>query len=421
MLRLYGMVFALLMALPGLHSQAEEWREFRGPDGTGHYTGKAVPTEWGPTTNVTWKIELPGEGWSSPILVEGKLYLTNAVPVKPGSKDLNLNLLCVDAQSGKLNWTKTVFLESALTAPSIHKKNSHASPTPVSDGTYVVVHYGHMGTACYKLDGTQVWATQKYAYTPQHGNGGSPILVDGQVVFSCDGTDYQYVVALDLKTGAERWKTDRNSTAGFKFSFATAQLIEHNGTRQVISAASDFVASYDPKSGKELWRVDYPKPGWSVITRPVYGHGLVFISSGYVNQHLLAIDPSGQGNTTKTNIKWMYKKHAPNTPTPLLVGEELYSVSDSGTLVCFDAKTGKVYWEERVKGGAYSSSPTLMNGLIYMTSENGTGLVIEPSKEELKVLHESSMKEKTFATFLPHDGALYLRTESALFKFEDKK
>ena len=193
-------------------------------------------------------------------------------------------------------------------------------------------------------------------------------------------------------------------------------MIEHDGKKQIISAASDWCASYDPKTGKELWRVKYPKAGWSLITRPVYSHGLVFISSGYVNQHLLAIKPEGTGE-----IAWSTNKFAPNTPTPLIVGDELYMVSDGGIMSCLDAKTGTSHWTGRVKGGAFSSSPILANGKIYLTSETGVGSVINPNKKELEVVGESEMKEKTFATILPANGALYLRTETALFKFEEKK
>jgi outer membrane protein assembly factor BamB len=240
-------------------------------------------------------------------------------------------------------------------------------------------------------------------------------------VFSADGTDEQFVVALDAKTGSRKWKKDRNSKAKMTFSFATAQLVEHKGARLLVSPASDFVAAYDPTTGDEVWRVNYPKPGWSVVPRPVYGHGLVFVCTGFVNQHVLAIDPAGKGDITATHVKWMYKKYAPNTPTPLLVGDELYTVSDQGTMACLDAKTGKVHWEERLKAGATSASPVLLNGKIYVTGESGIGLVVQPDNTGLKVLSENDLKEKTFATFVPHAGAIYARTQSKLYKFAEQK
>lgn len=392
------------------------WTEFRGPDGTGHYTGPDVPTSWGPDKNVAWNVDIPGKGWSSPILVDGKLIMTTAVPATGGAYELRA--VAVAADTGKIVWDVKVFDQSA-TAPKGHAKNSHASPTPVSDGERVIVHFGHMGTACLDLAGKELWKTQEYKYVPQHGNGASPILVGDAVVFPCDGSDKQYVVALDKKSGRELWNADRKSSAKLPFSFATPQLIEHDGRKQIISAASDFVAGYDP-GGMELWRASYPKPGWSLITRPVYGHGLVFISTGYVNQHLIALKPEGTGDITK-KIVWQMAKNAPNTPTPLLVGGELYVLSDNGILSCVDAKTGKVHWFERLKGKGFSSSPILANGKVYATSEDGIGTVCEANKVEYKEIATSDMKEKTFATFLPDAGALYLRTETKLFKFAEKK
>jgi outer membrane protein assembly factor BamB len=394
-----------------------DWVEFRGPDGTGHYTGPALPTAWGPETNVAWKADIPGKGWSSPILVSGKLILTTAVPVDGGAHELRA--VAVAADTGKVAWEVKVFDQPA-TAPKGHAKNSHASPTPVSDGERVIVHFGHMGTACLDLTGKELWKSQVHTYKPTHGNGGSPILVGDTVVFSCDGSDKQFVVALDKKTGKEVWNTDRKSRAGLAFSFATPQLIEHDKQKQLVSAASDFVAGYDPTSGKELWRATYPKPGWSLITRPVYGHGLVFISTGYVNQHLIAVKPEGTGDITK-NVVWSMAKNAPNTPTPLLAGDELYVISDNGFATCVDAKTGKVHWSQRLKGKAFSSSPILAGGKVYITSEDGVGTVFEATKAEYKEVTTNDMKERTFATFLPADGALYLRTETKLFKFVEKK
>lgn len=401
---------------------AADWMEFRGPDGTGHYTGPAVPDKWGPTTNVAWKTPIPGLGWSSPVLLKGKLYLTTAVPKGEGKQaDHELRVLCVDAASGKIDWDQLVFVEDAKTTPQPHAKNSHASPTPITDGERVYVHFGHMGTAAYDLKGKQVWATQKYTYKPVHGNGGSPILVDGKLVFCCDGGEQPFVLALNTKDGSEAWKVGRKSKAKMTFSFATCQLIGHGGRNLIVSPAADFVAAYDPKDGSEVWRANYPQPGWSLICRPVYVAGLVIISTGYTNQHLIAVDPSGKGDVTATHIKWQYKKHAPNTPTPLVVGDELYSVSDSGVMSCLDAKSGKVHWEEKLKGKGFSASPVLMNDKIYISSEDGKGSVVTPSTSGLDVEDGGDMKEKTFATFVPSDGALYLRTETKLFKFVAKK
>ena len=265
--------FAVAAAPGPATDSTTDWREFRGPDGTGHYAGPKLVTEWGVDKNVKWKVPVPGKGWSSPILVGDKLILTTAIPNEDGSQ--KLHALAFDAKTGQQLWDTELFVAPAKAANKMNSKNSCASPTPVSDGEKVWVFFGHMGLGCLDLAGNVIWKTLKYTYEPMHGNGGSPILVDDHLVFSVDGIDQQYVVALNKENGDEVWKTDRKSKALFKFTFSTPQLITANGRRMIVSPASDFVAAYDPKSGSELWRAKYPKVGWSVITRPVFpGAGL---------------------------------------------------------------------------------------------------------------------------------------------------
>jgi outer membrane protein assembly factor BamB len=403
-------LFLILAAAP-----TTDWREFRGPDGEGHYSGPKLVTEWGVDKNVKWKVPVPGKGWSSPILVGDKLILTTAIPNEDESQ--KLHVLAFHAATGNQLWDTELFVGEAKAARQINNKNSCASPTPVSDGERVWVHFGHMGTGCLDIKGNIIWKTLKYAYKPMHGNGGSPILVDENLVFSVDGLDQQFVVALNKAMGDEVWKTERHSKAAFKFSFATPQLIVANGRRMIVSPASDFVAAYDPKSGSELWRANYPKSGWSVITRPVFAQGLVFVQSGYPNQHVLAIDPTGDGDVTG-KIAWKTSKDAPNTPTPIAVGEELYVLSDKGRLTCFDAKSGKVHWSEALKDTAYSASPILADGLLYITSERGIGQVVQATKAGFEEVSRSELKQKTYATFVPSNGALFVRTETQLYRFE---
>lgn len=408
-----------LVATTALPARAADWPEFRGPGGKGVYAGKPVVTEWGVEKNVTWKTPLPGVGWSSPIAVGGKLYLTTAVPVPAGDRtDYSLRTMCVDQAKGNIVWDTEVFVEKTDVAPPPHKKNSHASPTPVSDGKRLWVHFGHMGTACLDLDGKVLWQTQELTYHPLHGNGNSPILVDDTLVFCCDGKDVTYLAALDQNTGKVRWKTDRNTSAALKFSFATCLLVEHAGKRVIVSPAANFCLGYDPKTGAELWRLKYPQPGWSLIAPPVYSHGLVIFSTGYMNQHLLAFKPEGTGDIT-ANIVWDVKRNAPNTPTPIVVGDEVYMLSDSGFLTCLDVKTGTVHYAERLASKAYSASPIVAAGNLYFTSEDGVGQVIAAGKE-FKEVSRSNLAEKSFATFVPVDGALYIRTESQLYRFDPK-
>ena len=408
--------FALALVGPAGRPAAADWTEFRGPNGTGHYAGPPLPLKWGPDTNVAWKTRIPGEGWSSPILLDGKLYLTTAAPDTPDPGKYSLRAVRVDAASGNTDWDRELFVEDTDAVPQPHKKNSHASPTPVTDGKRVYVHFGHMGTAALELDGTVAWKTQELRYDPRHGNGGSPILAGGRLVFACDGDDKQFLAALDTTTGKVAWTTDREIGPGLGFSFATPLLIDHAGKKMIVAPASNFVMGYDPESGKELWRAKYPRPGWSLIARPVYGHGLVYVCTGYTNQHLIAFRPDGAGDITD-KIVWQARRDAANTPTPILVGDELYMLSDRAVLTCFDAKTGDVHWSERLAGTAYSASPIHADGRLYLTSEQGVGQVIAAATEYKELAGPFDLGEKTFATFVPADGALYVRTESRLYKF----
>jgi outer membrane protein assembly factor BamB len=396
-------------------ASAGDWWEFRGPDGTGRYTGPALPLRWGPDQNVVWKADVPGLGWSSPVLVKGKLVLTTAVE---SADSFSLRALAVDAASGKPLWDKELFVEDKKTVPQPHKKNSHASPTPVSDGEKVWVHYGHMGTACLDLDGTVVWKNQDHPYKHINGNGGSPILVGDKLVFATEGTDVQRVIALDKATGKEAWKADLTGSKAFmKISFTTAQAVEVNGATQVIVAGSDYVAGYDATYGREVWRAKYPAGGFSNVCRPVIGHGFAYICTGYATAHLIAVPLDCTGDVS-AKITWKVKKSVPLTPTPLLAGDLLYTVSDQGVFTCYDAKTGQVHYQEQLKGTLYSASPIVANDqVIYVTSENGVGTAIAVGKE-FKTLGGGDMKEKTFATFVPDDGALYVRTESKLYKIK---
>ncbi|MBI3411920.1 MAG: PQQ-like beta-propeller repeat protein [Planctomycetes bacterium] len=396
-------------------SRAEDWREFRGPTGQGLYDGKGLPIEWSTTKNVAWKQAIPGRGWSSPIVLDGRVYLTSAIAVS-SSKDQSLKAMALDAGSGNVLWKTEVFRQDGAKAPNIHPKNSHASPSPVTDGKRFYVHFGHQGTACLDLDGKVVWRNRDLRYAPVHGNGGSPILVGDKLIFSCDGGDKQFVVALDTATGKPRWKTERKSTAVKKFSFSTPLAIAVDGKTQIISPGSDAVVAYDAASGSELWRAKYD--GYSVIPRPVFGLGMVFLSSGYDNPKLYAIKVDGKGDVTESHIAWTLAKNAPHTPSPLLVDAELYTISDRGMASCIDARTGTIHWQERL-GGNFSASPLHADGRIYLQSEDGATTVIRAGTKFEKV-GESRLEERTFASYAVADGAIYLRTEKHLYRIQAK-
>jgi outer membrane protein assembly factor BamB len=313
-----------------------------------------------------------------------------------------------------LLWQTEIFRQDGAKAPRIHKKNSHASPSPVSDGKRLYVHFGHRGTACLDLEGKVVWRTLEHRYAPVHGNGGTPILVENRLIFSGDGSDKQFVVALNTAEGKTLWKTDRKCEAFKKFSFGTPLAITVKGKMQIISPASDAVMAYDPADGTELWRAKYD--GYSVIPRPVYGHGMIFLSTGYDSPSVRAIRADGSGDVTGSHVVWTVTKGAPHAPSLLLVGNELYMVSDGGLASCLDARTGKAHWQERVPGG-YSASPFYADGKIYLQSEEGVTTVLRAGTK-FEVLANSDLKERTFASYAAADGAIFLRTETQLYRIQ---
>ncbi len=407
----------VVLSLSGAGVAAADWPQFRGPTGQGLFTGAQLPLQWSGKQNVVWKQPLPGRGWSSPIVQAGRIYLTTAVPGhNVAGKDQSLRALCLDADTGKIIWDREVFSQLGAKAPRIHTKNSHASPSPLTDGQRLFVHFGHQGTACLDLAGNILWKKTDLAYRPVHGNAGSPILVDNALVYSCDGGDQQFLIALESQTGKVLWKTPRNSPATKKFSFSTPLLITVKGQQQIVSPGSDVVCAFEAKSGQEVWRVRYD--GYSVVPRPVFGHGLVFVCTGYETPSLLAIRPEGQGDVTNTHVAWSTRKAVPHNSSPLLVGTELFLVSDFGIASCLDAKTGKVHWQERV-GGEFAASPLFACGRVYFQSEEGECVVVKADRQ-LVELARNLLDERTLASFAALEGTLFIRTEKHLYRIGTK-
>ncbi len=413
---LFFVLACLSLSTVAVSLKAGDWPEFRGPTAQGISQQTDLPTKWSPTKNVRWKSPVPGEGWSSPIVLDQQIFLTLAVPNDQGERGRSLGIVCLNAENGELIWKKKVFEQSHQDTDRIHGKNSHASPTPISDGKHIFIHFGTKGTACLTRDGEIVWETRKLVYAPNHGSGSSPVLFNDLLIVNCDGADRQFVVGLDKKTGEIRWKTDRpTSSNSKKFSFATALLIDVDGQKQLISPGPDSVVSYRPADGTAIWGVKYS--GYSIVPRPVYGHGMIYMSTGFDRASLLAIRVDGQGDVTDSHVEWKGRREIPNTPSMILHGSELYYVSDRGVATCVDAKTGEEHWKKRL-GGNYSASPLLAGGKIYFQSEAGKTTVIAASKE-YEVIAKNSLDERTLASFAVLDSSLLIRTESSLYRIEE--
>ncbi len=405
----FGCAFVSVSAIAG----ETEWPQFRGPTGQGISSAVNVPIEWNANDHVAWKAEVPGRGWSSPVLSKGRLYLTSA-ETTADSPDVTLHALCLDAANGHVIWDTEVFRPDPSGPAAMHRKNSPASATPIVTGDRLYVHFGHMGTAALDLAGKVVWTQTGLQYSPVHGNGGSPALVDGTLVFSCDGAKDPFVAALDAATGKVKWQTPRNSQSKKQFAFSTPLAIELGGKKQIISPGPGIVGAYDPTDGHEIWRVDYGQ-GYSVVPRPVYSHGLLYLSSSFDRPTFYAIKPDGaQGDVTATNVAWTQSKGAPHTPSAVVVGDEIYFVSDSGIATCADAATGATYWSERL-GGDFSASPLAAEGRVYFQNETGVGTVVKAGKT-FEVLAKNELGEKTLASYAVADGALFIRSEGHLWR-----
>ncbi len=404
---------ALVFLVSSTH--AADWASFRGPSGDGISTANKLPLKWSATENVAWRMPIKGQGWSSPVLRNGVLYITNAVADNTDAVQTSyqLNTVAIDAQSGKMLWTTIVFTQP-IDSARIHSKNSHASPTPIVTASHVFVHFGHLGTACLTLKGEVVWKTLASKYSPVHGNGGTPILHDGKLYFSVDGKVKTLVICIDCATGDSVWVFDRQSAASRKFSFSTPVIIEVAGKMQLISPASDIVQAIDPQSGKLIWQVKYD--GYSLIPKPVYHQGLLYVCTGYDKPWLYCIDPTGKGDVTDSHVRWNIQGQIPHTPSLILDDGKVFMISDRGIGTCLNAITGETIWQERV-GGNYSASPILNNGNIYFTSELGATTIIKAA-DQYQVVAKNSLGQATLASFAVAEGVIYIRTDSHLYRIE---
>ncbi len=400
-----------LIGSVGTTLDAQDWAVFRGPDGDGVTNYENLPVQWAADKNVAWSVTV-AEGWSSPVVSEGQVFLTSAVVQDADAEKSKYDLIVAayDLDTGKLTWQTKVFVQPE-TAPRIHQKNSHASPTPIIHDQRLYVHFGHQGTACLTLDGEIVWKTVPVEYKPVHGNGGTPIIVNDTLVFSVDGAATTKVIALSLVDGSPRWTFDRESNAPRKFSFSTPALIEVNGSQQIVSPGSDVVHGLDAKTGEMIWKVTYD--GYSVIPKPVLYNGLLYVCTSYNTPWIYCIDPSGKGDVTETHVKWSHQKQVPHTPSIIVRDDLIYMVSDRGIGSCLDAQTGEVVWQERI-GGNYSASPIYTNGLIYLQSEQGDATVIEASRD-FKVVSKNTFGERTLASYGVANGTLLIRTAEKLY------
>jgi len=402
-------MLVLLSAAAAVTLRAEDWPEFRGPTGQGHSTERNIPFEWSESRNVLWKTPVPGIGWSSPAVANGRVWLTTAVKDRNGG---SLRAIAYDIATGREAINTEVF--HVRSVDPLNPKNSLADPTPILDGDRVYVHFGADGTAALTTSGDVIWKTH-FDYESQHGDGGSPALYGDLLIINCDGDDVAYVVAVEKATGKVRWKTGRRRP--YAQAYSTPLVVRIGNRDELISVGAYRTTAYDPMTGQEIWRVSYPvsfPDGFSNVMRPVYGAGLLFISGGFNIPSFLAVRPDGAGDVTKTHVAWTLARGAPLTPSPLVIDDDLYIVNDTGIAVCLDARTGQMYWQHRLNG-TYSASPVFADGRIYFLSEEGLATVIAPG-HQFRELATNSLSGDTLASIAVSSGSIFIRSASHLYR-----
>ncbi|MBC7852133.1 MAG: PQQ-like beta-propeller repeat protein [Pirellulaceae bacterium] len=408
------LILTLLASFSARASAGENWPDFRGPAMDGHSDAKDLPLEWSEQKSVRWKSAIVGRGWSTPVIWGEQIWLTTAT-----SDGKELYALCVNKESGEVTQRIKVF-EVDKPEP-VNALNSYASPSPVIEAGKVYVHFGTYGTAAINTEtGSILWKRTDLKLDHKEGPGSSPVLFENLLILTCDGADVQYTIALDTANGETKWKTKRSVNFGlfpgdFRKAYSTPIVAQVDGKPQLIATAAQSAYGYDLESGKELWRFGYG--GFSNASRPVVGRGMMFLNSGYMKPQLFAIKLGGSGNITETNFVWKQTSSAPNKPSPLLIDDHLYLVSDGGVASCLDTKTGEPVWTKRL-GGSFSASPIHAAGRIYISDQDGKTFVFQTGSE-YQQLAVNKLDEGCMASPAVSMQAIFLRTKTCLYRIEE--
>jgi outer membrane protein assembly factor BamB len=379
---------------------------------------------------VRWKTPVHGKGWSSPIVLGGRVWMTTATP-----DGKELFVVAVDKATGRIEVDKKLF--DVPNPQTAHDFNSYASPTPVGERSLsareaprVYVTFGSPGTAAIDAaTGAVIWTRRDLECNHYRGAGSSPILFRDLLIMHFDGSDVQYVVALDKRTGKTVWRTERSvdfqdlgpngkpkAEGDFRKAFSTPQIVDVGGRPIMISLGSKALYAYDPKTGEEIWRL-VERGSHSGSTRPVAGHGLVYVPMGFDAAQLLAVRPDGKGDLTAASIAWRLPKGAPSKPSILLIGDAIFMVNDGGIVASVDARTGDSIYRGRVEG-TYSAAPLFAAGRIYVFNEDGKTTVLDGGKE-FKVIAENFLEDGFMASPAVDGKALFLRTRTHVYRIEE--
>jgi len=408
--------FALISSIclfVGDPASAEDWPGWRGPRGDGTSLEKQVPTRWDgeKADGLVWKIAVPGDGHSSPIVFGKRVFVSTAV-----TETEDRVLLCFDRDSGKELWRRTV-VKAPLERK--HRENSYASSTPATDGERVFVTFldGHDAVvAAYDFDGKQLWLVRPGQFKSVHGFSSSPVIFEDKVIINGDHDGDAWIAAVARKDGATVWKIDRENK---KRSYCTPLIRDLAGRTQMILSGSQSVASYDPRTGARHWIIDGPTEQFvaSIVYNP--RHNMLFVTGGYPELHILGVKPDGTGNITDTHIAWRTKRGVSYVPSPISEGDYFVVVSDSGIATCFHAGTGEQQWQERIGPHAHASIVSA-NGLVYCTTDDGVTTVIKPGPK-FETVASNALGEPCYSSPAISEGRIFLRGSKHLFCIAEKR
>jgi len=420
-------LFASLLCAKGLLAETA-WPQFRGPGGNGlaSVAGQTeplgVPVRWSETQNIKWKTAIPYQGWSTPVVMDGQVWLTTATP-----DGHEFFAICVDAETGEIRCNEKLF-HADNPEPLGNPMNCYSSPSPVVEAGRVYVHFGSYGTACLDTRTFEVlWKRSDLPCRHYRGPGSSPILFENLLILTMDGVDIQYLVALDKATGRTVWKTDRTadwddldedgkprSEGDLRKAYSTPLVVDIGGTKQMLSVGAKAVYGYDPTDGRELWKVN--TPAFSGAASPVYGQGLAYMVTGFGKTELLAIRPDGRGDVSGTHVAWKTASMVPQTPSPVLVGDLFFMINDTGNLTCLEAATGRQIWRERVRGN-FAASLLYADGNIYCFNREGRTTVFKAARE-YEAVATNVLDAGFMASPAVSGRTLFLRTKEHLYRIE---
>ncbi|MBL9169682.1 MAG: PQQ-binding-like beta-propeller repeat protein [Verrucomicrobiales bacterium] len=403
----------------------ENWSQFRGPLGNGLTLSRRLPLAWSETSNVVWKVEVPGLGWSSPVVSSNQVWLTAASPTHQ-----QLTVVCFDRLTGKIRLQKELFplpKSEAGETPA-----AFAAATPALEEGHLYASFGSSGVACLDVTtGAVIWQRTDLTCQQPRGSFSSPVLFLDRLFLQFDGSDRQFVVALDRKTGKTLWQTTRsvayqagtaegrpNGSNDFKLAYSTPLVVLSGTQFSLMSLGAQAFYSYDTATGHELWRVEDPG-GYGGWTRPIAGSGLVFTATGGGRGEFWAIRTGGSNVVTETHLAWKQRKNVPHHASPLMVGNLLFLLEDTGLLSCVEAKLGNLVWREQLPG-TYSASPIAGGGKLYVFNEEGTGTVVEIGRK-FKVLGQNQLAPGMRASPAAYGRSLFLRSAQHLYRVEEKE